>query len=281
MKILIKLPTFIAEHPQLALFALLAAATSGFGQTFFISVFGHLIRDEFTLSNSIYGFSYGGATLVSALLLLKFGELVDTRPLPQLTLVALLILAAGCLLIGIAPHWLMLIPGFLLIRFGGQGLLSHLGVTVAGRYFDKQRGRVMALTVAGYPLAESTLPLSAGLLLAFGNWRLPWFVAVAVLLLVALPILLLLARYAPPPDITKQQTSGREQQLNLTRKQVLHDPGFYLLLPAALATPFTITAILFHQAAIVGLRGWPLEKLVSPLPALPSVICSACWWPGR
>ena len=254
-------PKFIAEHPQLALFALLATATSGFGQTFFISVFGQLIRAEFVLTNSVYGFSYGGATLVSALLLLKFGELVDTRPLPQLTLAALLILAAGCLLIGIAPHWVLLIPGFLLIRFGGQGLLSHLGVTVAGRYFHQQRGRVMALTVAGFPLAEATLPLTAGLLLALGNWRLPWFVAVAFLLLVALPLLLYLARYAPPPGDTRQQATANDQQSSLTREQVLRDPGFYLLLPAALATPFTITAILFHQAAIIGLRGWPLEKV--------------------
>ncbi|MFO7813782.1 MAG: MFS transporter [Pelovirga sp.] len=256
-----KPPKFIAQHPQLALFALLATATSGFGQTFFVSVFGHFIRDGFALSNSVYGFSYGGATLASALLLLKFGALVDTRPLPQLTLAALLILAAGCLMIGLAPHWLMLIPGFLLIRFGGQGLLSHLGVTVAGRYFPQQRGRVMALTVAGFPLAESTLPLAAGLLLVFGNWRLPWFVAVAFLLLVTLPILMLLARHAPPPGDTRQQQTANDQLSSLTRKQVLHDPGFYLLLPAALATPFTITAILFHQAAIVGLRGWPLEKV--------------------
>jgi len=256
-----KPPKFIAEHPQLALFALLATATSGFGQTFFISVFGHLIRDGFALSNSVYGFSYGGATLLSALLLLKFGELVDTRPLPQLTLAALLILVGGCLMIGLATHWLMLIPGFLLIRFGGQGLLSHLGVTVAGRYFHQQRGRVMALTVAGFPLAESTLPLAAGLLLVLGNWRLPWFVAVAFLLLVALPILLVLSRHAPLPDDTRQQATVSAQETSLTRKQVLRDPGFYLLLPAALATPFTITAILFHQSAIIGLRGWPLEKV--------------------
>lgn len=256
-----KPPKFIAEHPQLALFALLATATSGFGQTFFISVFGSFIRDEFILSNSAYGFSYGGATLISALLLLKFGALVDTRPLSLLTLAAVLILVVGCLLIGLAPHWLVLIPGFLLIRFGGQGLLSHLGVTVAGRYFHQQRGRMMALTVAGFPLAEATLPLTAGLLLVLGGWRLPWFAAVAFLLLVALPLLLYLARHAPLPGDTRQQTTANDQQPSLTRNQVLRDPGFYLLLPAALATPFTITAILFHQAAIIGLRGWPLEKI--------------------
>lgn len=257
-----KLPKFIAENPQLALFALLAMATSGFGQTFFISVFGHHIRTDFHISNSVYGFSYGGATLLSALLLLKFGGLVDVKPLRLITLYAILILAGGCLLIGLAPHWLMLIPGFLLIRFGGQALLSHLGITVAGRYFHQQRGRIMALTVAGFPLAEATLPLSAGLLLIYGNWRLPWLVAVAFLLLMALPVLLYLARHATDPAVAEQQapaTAG--QQPSRTRREVLRDTGFYLLLPAALATPFTITAVLFHQATIAHLRDWPVEKI--------------------
>lgn len=256
-----KRPEFIAENPPLALFALLACATSGFGQTFFISVFGHHIRNDFNLSNSVYGLSYGGATLLSALLLLKFGGLVDVRPLRQLTLLAVLILAGGCLLIGLAPHWLMLIPGFLLIRFGGQALLSHLGITVAGRYFHQQRGRIMALTVAGFPLAEATLPLSAGLLLIYGNWRLPWLVAVAFLLLMALPVLLYLARHATDPDVAEQQAPDTAQKTSRTRSEVLRDPGFYLLLPAALATPFTITAVLFHQATIAHLRDWPVEKI--------------------
>lgn len=256
-----KIPQFISANPRLALFALLATATSGFGQTFFISVFGQAIRSDFNLSNSIYGLSYGGATLISAMLLLKLGALVDVRPLRQLTLLAVLILTGGCLLIGLAPHWLVLIPGFLLIRFGGQALLSHLGVTVAGRYFHQQRGRIMALTVAGFPLAEATLPLSAGLILSFGNWRLTWLVAVAFLLLIALPLLLYLARDATDPAAAEQQAATSGQQPSRTRREVLRDPGFYLLLPAALATPFTITAVLFHQATIAHLRDWPVEKI--------------------
>ncbi|MFO7767130.1 MAG: MFS transporter [Pelovirga sp.] len=255
-----KLPSFIAENPSLALFALLATAFSGFGQTFFISVFGSFIRDAFTLSNSHYGFYYGGATLLSALLLLKIGGLVDRKPLWQVTLMAILLLSSGCLLIGIAPHWMLLIPGFLLIRLGGQAMLSHLGVTVAGRYFTYSRGKIMALTVAGFPLAEATLPLGAGILLLYGQWRLPWLVAVAVLLLVALPLLLYLARTAPHPQSASNHQSTADQN-SLTRAEVLRDAGFYMLLPAALANPFSVTAVLFHQATLVDLRNWPAEQI--------------------
>lgn len=255
-----KIPEFIQENPPLALFALLAIATSGFGQTFFISIFGSAIRTNFSLTNSHYGLYYGGATLFSALLLLYLGGLVDRKPLWQVTLLALLLLSGGCLMIGLAPHWLLLIPGFLLIRLGGQALLSHLGVTVAGRYFHRSRGKIMALTVAGFPFAEATLPLVAGMLLVAGGWRLPWFVAVGFLLLIALPLLLYLACQAPLPDAGRSQTDT-PQQAGLTRAEVLHDSGFYLLLPAALATPFSVTAVLFHQATLVNLRSWPLEQV--------------------
>ena len=255
-----KLPSFIAENPSLALFALLATATSGFGQTFFISVFGGFIRDTFTLSNSHYGLYYGGATLISALLLLKLGGLVDRNPLWQVTLLAVLLLSTGCLVIGLAPHWMLLIPGFLLIRLGGQALLSHLGVTVAGRYFTHSRGKIMALTVAGFPLAEATLPLAAGILLIYGHWRLPWLAAVGILLLVALPLLLYLARSAPHPQSTSNSQSDSDLN-SLTRAEVLRDSGFYRLLPAALANPFSVTAVLFHQATLIDLRNWPAEQV--------------------
>lgn len=48
-------PAFIRESPRLAVFALLATASSGFGQTFFFSVFGSGIRETFALQNSTYG----------------------------------------------------------------------------------------------------------------------------------------------------------------------------------------------------------------------------------
>lgn len=255
-----KIPAFITENPRLALYALLAVATSGFGQTFFVSIFGAGIRAEFELSHSTYGLYYGLATLCSALLLLKLGGLVDRWDLWRVTLLALLLLVSGCLLLGTTPHWILLIPGFLLIRLGGQAMLTHLGMTVAGRYFLHNRGRIMALSAAGFPLAEATLPATASLILVNAGWRMPWLLSAAALLLVALPILLLLARHAEHPaqqDKNTEHATGK----SWTRSQALREPGFYLVLPATLVTPFTITAILFHQAAIAELRHWPTEVI--------------------
>ncbi|MEX0604707.1 MAG: MFS transporter [Marinobacter sp.] len=258
-------PAFMRENPRLAVFALLATATSGFGQTFFFSVFGSGIRETFALQNSTYGLIYSVATLASAILLLKLGPLADRWALNRLTALAAAILAAGCLMIALAPHWLFLIPGFLLARLGGQGLMGHIGLSTAGRYFTRNRGRIMALTAGGFPIAEAILPLSAGLILAAGGWRMPWFIATGLLLAVLLPLLLYLSRNAAHPATLSgsavDQLDEQDESLDFNQSQVLRDPGFYLILPAALIVPFTVTAVLFHQSAFAEIRGWTTAQV--------------------
>ena len=258
-------PAFMRENPRLAVFAVLATASSGFGQTFFFSVFGSGIRDTFALQNSTYGLIYSLATLASAILLLKLGPLADKWSLNRITILAVTILAAGCLTIAAAPHWLLLIPGFLLARLGGQGLMGHIGLSTAGRYFTRNRGRIMALTAGGFPIAEAILPLSAGLILAASDWRTPWFIAAAILLAILLPLLLYLSRQAAHPASLSGSEAGQHDDRNesedFSRGQVLRDPGFYLILPAALIVPFTVTAVLFHQSAFAEIRGWTTEQI--------------------
>ncbi|GGC64621.1 MFS transporter [Marinobacter halophilus] len=253
------------ENPRLALFAVLATASSGFGQTFFFSVFGGGIRDTFALQNSTYGLIYSLATLASAILLLKLGPLADRWSLNRVTTLAVVILATGCLTIALTPHWLLLIPGFLLARLGGQGLMGHIGLTTAGRYFSTNRGRIMALTSGGFPIAEAILPLSAGLILAASGWRMPWFIATGLLLVVLLPLLLYLSRHATHPVVLSGNRSDHPHaqavRPDYNRSQVLRDPGFYLILPAALIVPFTVTAVLFHQSAFAEVRGWSTEQI--------------------
>lgn len=258
-------PAFMRENPRLAVFALLATASSGFGQTFFFSVFGSGIRETFALQNSTYGLIYSLATLTSAILLLKLGPLADKWSLNRITVLAVAILTAGCLTIAVAPHWLLLIPGFLLARLGGQGLMGHIGLSTAGRYFKHNRGRIMALTAGGFPIAEAILPLSAGLILAASGWRTPWFIAAGILLAVLLPLLLYLSRHAAhPASLSGDNANPHENQddnVAFSRSQVLRDPGFYLILPAALIVPFTVTAVLFHQSAFADIRGWSTEQI--------------------
>lgn len=258
---MIPIPAFIRSHPGLALFALLATASSGFGQTFFIAVFGEGIRSSLDIGHGLYGALYSGATVTAAGVLLYAGAWADRWPLHRITGLALLLLSAGCLVLWQTHHWLLLFPGFFLVRFAGQGLIAHVGLTTAGRYFHQQRGKVMALTAAGFPLAEALLPLGAALIITRLDWQSAWLASALIILLLLWPLLYRLSRRAPLPSTSQTDTGNGNEQTGMTRGQVLRDKGFYLLLPAALAVPFTVTAILFHQGAIAGLRGWSLPLM--------------------
>lgn len=260
-----RLPGFLAAQPRIALFALLATFSSGFGQTFLVAVFGGELRNAFDLSHTQYGLLYGGATVISALTLLQAGVLADRWPLARVATLALLLMSGGCLVLGLAWTPLVLGLGFVLIRFGGQGMSAHIGLTAAGRHFSAYRGKAVAFTAAGFPLAEATLPALAVAIMGFGSWRTSWLVSALVLVVVMIPLLRWLSREAPPPRAFSSETrdSDADSPTPWSRRQVLRERGFWMLLPAAIAAPFTVTTLLFHQAAIATARGWSLGLVAS------------------
>lgn len=253
-------PDFIRSNPKLAFFALLAVAASGFGQTFFIAIFGGALREEFELSNSWYGASYSVATLLSAFVLLGAGTLVDRWPLKRVATLGILLLSAGCLTLAAAQSAWMLLPGFFLLRFAGQGFMTHMGMTTAGRHFTANRGKVIALAALGFPIAEALLPTGGSLMIENSGWRSVWWLAAGVLMLAVLPTLSWLAGNTGE-DNSQRESTAISGENDYTRTQVLRDRGFYCLLPAVLMTPFVVTAVLFHQAAIADERGWSMSVL--------------------
>ncbi|MFO7728288.1 MAG: MFS transporter, partial [Desulfonatronovibrio sp.] len=261
------IPLFIRNNPKLAFYSFVAVFASGFGQTFFVSVMGGEIRTTFDLSHTAYGTIYSLATVSSALLLFRLGGLADAWSLPRITVLAVSALAAGCLLIGLAPGVFVLGVGFLLIRFGGQGYISHLGITTAARYFSVHQGKAVAFAASGFPVAEAILPATAVFILGMAGWRWSWVAGSGALLILILPLLVFLSGRTPAPAKDKNLSPPKDSAINYTRGQVLKDPGFYMVLPAAVATPFTVTAIMFHQVAIADLQDWSLQLVASAFSA--------------
>lgn len=93
----------------------------------------------------------------------------------------------------------------------------------------------MALTAAGFPLSEAVLPALAVVTISSFGWRAPWYASAAILLLVLLPVFIRLTRDAPDP---RQVTHGpADVNGGATRRDALHDRGFFMLLPASIAAP--------------------------------------------
>lgn len=248
-------------HARLLAFGLLATLFSGFGQTFFIGLFGGVWRQEFGLDYAQLGLIYSSATLVSGLLIIKVGRWLDDVPLPRYTALAVLAFAAGCALVALAPSALWLIPGILLLRLCGQGLMGHIAVTTIARYFHAGRGRALAIAQLGFPLSEALLPMVIVTALGVVAWRQLWWLA-AVSLLLLIPVLLRLCRELPEPVLNDSPDIS-----HASRRQVLRDWRFYAILPVTLIPPFVITGLFFHQTAVADATDWTLPLLASAFTA--------------
>ena len=236
------------------------AFVSGAGQTYFVGVFGPEIQAEFGLDRSTWGQIYMAGTLLSALAINWTGALIDRVSLRRFTLGSLLGLGSACLAMSIAPGPVGLIFTVFMVRQFGQGLTSHTSSTSMARYFDDDRGKALALAAIGYALGESLLPASAQLAISFWGWR-ATYAGTAVLVFLSIFIALRLLqtvqlRHQMPQTPTAESTFSGEPKDSFSRRQMLSEPRFYLILPAVILPSLIITALFFFPAQIALAKGW-------------------------
>lgn len=257
---------FLAANARFLAFGFLVTFVSGFGQTFFVGVFGASLRDAFGLSHGGFGTVYSLATLLSACLLLWVGRLIDRLDLRTYTAMAALTYVGSCLWLAWSPALpIMLFIGLMLLRLSGQGLFSHIGVTSMGRYYSASRGRALSIANVGFPSASFVMPIVGVALIEAIGWRQTWLLIAVVLLTVALPLALWLLR--GHGERHRSWAAGMEQariaadpeERDWLLHEVLRDRRFYCLLPAVLMPPFVFTGVFIHQAELVAEKGWTME----------------------
>jgi MFS family permease len=143
-------------------------------------------------------------------------------------------------------------------------MMSHASATSMARYFDHARGRAISIGSLGHAGGEAVFPIMAVLLAGAVGWRESWAVIGGVLALGLIPLLLwllkghgrrhaeFLRRMAAPGEAIAQ---GRQW----SRREVLRDRFFHLLLPMFMAPSFVITGIFFNQVPLVETKGWTLS----------------------
>ena len=231
---------------------------SSFGQTFFISASVGEWRAAFDLSHGDFGRLYMFATLASALCMPFVGRLVDLMPERRTILLVMPALAAATLLAAYAPSVLILAFAIFLLRLFGQGMMTHIAITATGRWFVAQRGRAVSLVVLGHQGGEATLPLLfAAVTIGFG-YRSGWIAGALAVLIVGLPLAYFAYRQPRTPQHEAAETQSTAAAVrSWTRKEVLSDPIFWILLTGVLAPPFIGTTIFYHQDYLTELRNWP------------------------
>ncbi len=257
---------FFLRNRRFIAFGFLMSLGSSFGQTFFIALFGAEIRGAFGLGHGAFGTVYALATLTSAFVMVPAGQLIDRVALRSYSMAAVGLLVLACLWLAIAPPaaWPYLFIGFLLLRFAGQGLMSHTSVTSMARYFHDGRGRAIALASLGFAAGEAALPLLAVTMMGILGWRQTWGAAAAALAVIWIPSILWLLRDHAARHADLARSEGQTGASDVvsgqwSRRQVLRDGRFYLVLPALFAPSFMITGLFFHQVHLVAAKGWSLS----------------------
>lgn len=259
---------FLTHNARWLLAPMLMTFGSGFGQTFFISLYAGEIRAEFGLGHSGWSAYYAGGTLASAMLMMLIGSLADRLPARRITMGVIVLFILSCLAMANLPSvWALPVVIFGL-RFCGQGMMGLLAMVFAGRWFTANRGKVVALASVGFSLAESLLPFIFVMLMGVYGWRGSWLVAAAALVVIGAVLGLLIARERVPQTtaltVGPRQTGMGNQ--HWTRRMMLGNWVFWVGFPAFLVQPMFGTTFFFQQVHMTQIKGWALADFAAMIP---------------
>ena len=252
----------LSTNRRLLGFGFVTALYSSFGQTYFIGIIGPAIQLEFGLSHTLWGTIYMIGTLASACLLPWTGALIDRLPLRRYTLAACFLLVFACAYITTTTGPVTLVLAIFLLRHAGQGLIMHISITSMARYFDRERGRAIAFASVGMSLGEAILPFVAVFALTLIGWRWTYGAAAILIGLTVIPTVIWLLKghdaknYGHVEVGTTVNRTSPPAVLSWTRREVVKDYLFYLLMPGLLAFSMIGTALFFHHLNLADEKGW-------------------------
>ncbi|MFT5207391.1 MAG: MFS family permease [Candidatus Omnitrophota bacterium] len=265
---------FIKRYPRILAFGIVCSAFSGPGQTFLISLFIPSMRESFNLTQSGISGWYSLATLISACALPILGRLLDRFSYSKLSILMGVGLILGCIILGLSSNIIMLVLGFVLVRYFGQGGLSMLSSTSMAKLFGAMRGKALGIANMGYPLAEALLPGMTLMWMSHYGWKSAWFFLAGLVTLVFLPLVIwLLSSFdaktlsRPLHDIeglannSLSQSNVEREVHSYTLSEVFKDWRFYTLVLPAFIPPLYVTGLFFHQASLIEQKGWSLETM--------------------
>ncbi len=230
---------------------------SSFGQSFFLGLFNAPIRNELDISHGQFGTIYASSTICSSLLLIWVGKKIDDYNLLYYALFVVLLLALSSLLFSFINSIYFLALGIFLMRFSGQGLMSHTAATTISRFFEKSRGKALSAIWFGLSTAEFILPIFITYLIFLYSWRSVWQ-GIAILITILLPVIIYKCISTIKLDSREEDTINKKKDIikDWTRLEVIKDFKFYIVSLNMLAGPWIITGIFIYQSFITEAKSW-------------------------
>ena len=260
---------FILENWRYLTFGSLLTCLAAVGSGYFVGLFGRDIREEFGLTHADLGFILSITTLASGPLLMWLGRKIDDVDLRLYSVAVCVGVAAGSFLLASSSSIIALGVGILLVRLVGDWLIVHTAITSMARYFGPHRGKAMGVGTVGNALGPAVFPIVGVLVMGAVGWRATWALIGGAYLILVVPIVLWLLKgegeqhrqfLRPFAGGELDPTEGDPQW---SRREVLADPRFYLVMPAVICLPFILAGFFFHQAHLADSKGWSLTWLAT------------------
>ncbi len=250
----------LSLNKKVIIFGFIFTFFSSFGQSFFLGLFNSSLRNELNITHGQFGTIYAGATICSSLVLVWFGKKIDDIKLFKYSLIVIFILFFSSVFFSFISNIYFLVIAIFLMRFSGQGLMSHTSSTTISRYFNRRRGRALSGIWFGLSSAEFILPVMVVFLLNIFSWQTIWhFISVIIILI--LPSVVFFTIKNITFD-SRESSNFDQSQKNFTetknwqRSEVLKDFKFYIILLNMLAMPWIVTGVFIYQSFISESKLW-------------------------
>ena len=247
----------LSLNKKIIIFGFIFTFFSSFGQSFFLGLFNAPIRNELGITHGQFGNLYATATICSSLLLIWVGKKIDDYKLINYSFFVIILLFLSSFFFSFINSIYFLAIGIFLMRFSGQGLMSHTSATAITRFFDKSRGKALSTIWFGLSSAEFILPVLVTYLFVIYSWRTVWQ-GIAILVILFLPLVILNTIRSINLDSREdQKTNLKKIKIkNWKRKEVIKDYRFYIISLNMLAMPWIATGIFVYQSYITDSKLW-------------------------
>ena len=243
---------------KVIIFGFIFTFFSSFGQSFFLGLFNSSIRDTLSITQGQFGSIYATATLLSSFLLIWVGKKIDDINIFKFAFFVTLLLSFSCFFFSKISSVAFLFVAIFLMRFSGQGMMSHTATTTISRYFTKSRGKALSTGWFGLSTAEFILPVLIVYLLTITSWQNIW-ISVSIIVLIFLPItsFILIKNLNFDSREEVKETEHKEKDIfQWKRIEVLKDYRFYIICLNMLAMPWIATGVFVYQSFITESKDW-------------------------
>ena len=242
---------------KVILFGFIFTFFSSFGQSYFLGLFNSSIRETLSITHGQFGSIYASATLCSSLLLIWVGKKIDDVNILKFSFFVIILLSFACLFFSKVSSVLLLFIAIFLMRFSGQGMMSHTASTTISRYFTKTRGRALSVSWFGLSSAEFIMPVLMVYLLTIIDWQNLWLIfSITVLLVLPIASFLLIKNLNLD---SREVTNKNVQEVEIKqwkRIEVIKDYRFYIISLNMLAMPWIFTGFAVFQSFIQTSKEW-------------------------